>query len=156
MVTLSAVEAADVPLAVLALTVSECAPSLSDADVTVHRPAPSAVAVPTVVAPSYSTTVAKASAVPVIVGVVTLVSVSVVEPLFDPAVSARPLGAAGGGGPLRNSTVSPSVLPIRASRSPSPSMSTKIGVALSPTSPRPKGLVPSRTKVGAAAVPTLR
>ena len=74
MVTVSAVEAAEVPLVSLALAVSECAPSFSDADVTVHRPEPSAVAVPIAVAPSYRTTVALAAADPVIVGAATLVS----------------------------------------------------------------------------------
>ena len=156
MVTVSAVEALEVPLASLALAVSEWAPSLSEADVTVHRPSAPAVAVPSAVAPWYSTTVALAPAVPVIAGVATLVSLSAVEPLLEPAVSARPVGAAGGGGALWNRIRPEALVPIRASRSPSPSMSTKAGDSNSPTLPMPKGLVPARVKLGDAVVPTLR
>src|SRR2546429_689260 len=60
-------------------------------------PEPSAVAVPICVAPSRSRTVLPASAVPVKVGDVTLVMLSVGElPLSDPAVRSGALGAVGG------------------------------------------------------------
>nr|WP_187774413.1 hypothetical protein [Azospirillum brasilense] len=102
MVSVRAVEAVEVPLTVLDVTVSECVPSLREAVESVHRPEEaSAVTVPMAVAPSYSTTVDEATAVPTIAGAVTLVSVSVVEPLFEPAVSVGAVGVAGGGVVLR-------------------------------------------------------
>ena len=57
--------------------------------------------------------------------------------------------------PLRKNSVLPSKAPTKASRSPSPSMSAKVGLADAPTSVRPK-LLASLTKAGAAALPLLR
>nr|WP_246213088.1 hypothetical protein [Azospirillum brasilense] len=82
----------------------------------------------------------------------TLVSVSVVEPLLDAVVKAR---LAGVGGTLRNRVMLVKA-PTRASRSPSPSMSTMLGDPIIPALLSPKGLVPISVKLGAVAVPTLR
>nr|WP_240592738.1 hypothetical protein [Macromonas bipunctata] len=57
---------------------------------------------------------------------------------------------------FRKNSVLPSLLPTKASKSPSPSMSTSVGLALSPTSLRPKGLVLTTPKAALLTVPVLR
>ena len=54
---------------------------------------------------------------------------------------------------LRYTRVSPARLPSKASRSPSPSMSTKLALADSPTSVKPKGLVTRAANAGLPVVP---
>jgi hypothetical protein len=88
MVTDSALEATEVfPAASVAVAVMECTPLDNVEEVIVQFPSPSATADPTCVAPSNNFTVLPASAVPLKVGVVLLVMLSLLdEPLSLAAV----------------------------------------------------------------------
>src|SRR6202008_379171 len=84
------------PAASVAVAVIVCGPELSAELVTLQLPEPSAVAVPTCVAPSNSFTVDPTSAVPVNVGVVTLVRLSVLDdPESEAVVRSGAEGAVG-------------------------------------------------------------
>ena len=89
------------PAASVAVAVMVCVVWLSTEVVMLHLPLPSATTLPTWVAPSNSFTVLLASAVPVKVGVVTLVSLSVLdEPESDDGAKT---GDDGDDGALRSS-----------------------------------------------------
>src|SRR5205823_2990041 len=96
MVTLRAADVVLLPAASVALAVMLCVPSLNVLLVMLQFPLPSAVVVPSTVLPSSNTTGLLASVVPVKVGVVSLVMLSVLElPLSLAAVRSGVAGAAG-------------------------------------------------------------
>ena len=94
----NAAEAGDtLPAASVAVVVIVFAPLARSpvSKVKLQLPAPSAVVVPTEVAPTNTVTVAFASAVPEMVAVVSLVSASVVSPELDATSNVAAEGAAG-------------------------------------------------------------
>ena len=93
-VRLSAAEATlSLPAASVAVAVRLCAPLPSAVLVIIHAPLPWQPPRPRIVAPSLSVTVLPAAAVPLTVGVVSLVTLSVAEvPLSEPAARSGSTG----------------------------------------------------------------
>ena len=95
-VTLSVTDATDMlPAASVARVVIGCAPSANVGAVKLHVPLAATVVDPRRTAPSYSETVELASAVPVSVGVTTLVRLSPARPVSDSGESTAIGGAEG-------------------------------------------------------------
>src|SRR5207248_7714229 len=96
-VTVSAAEVATFPARSVALAVMLCEPSARALVVIDQFPLPSAVPVPTVVVPSRIVTAIPASAVPVKVGVLSLVLLSVLDGPVSLAASRSGVDGAAGG-----------------------------------------------------------